>query len=822
MPESPSIPRRKAGDNEFSFERLRSEAIGYIEEVSGSVWSDYNLHDPGITILEQLIYAITDLGYRCDFPVQDYLTNAKGELDLEAQALHPAHEILTCRPTTPADYRKLLLNALPEIDNLWFDELTRSADDGENARPVRGLYRLALKLAQDVRPEHHDAIEQKIREIYRGARNLCEDLGEVVVTDNLAYELHAQIEVSGAYNPAAILADIYFRCERFIAGSPAITTYDQIDVEGSSLDRLFDGPYTERGFFLDDSDRRGQAGISVTALFAIVKQVHGVEQIKELYLRRHGQNYHDQIPAPGPDQAVDLAIPRTQRAIEVKLSRSDRALQVSIGEFEARYHEIRFKDFASRGTDQDRSLLYRPIEADARPLRRYFSIQDHFPAVYGVNRFGVPESAAAEVKGRVRQLKAYLLLFEQYLVNFLANLDSLDRLFSPETESQASYATQAVDARQVSDLDAVYPDEPEQVFREISAGFDNFVERKGRLLDYLLALYGERFNQRSLRHFNYYYARDRVDHVILANKVAFLRDIVALGRDRGAAADYLAQQGTATSGLARRAALLLDFVQPEWLTGVFEDAGLELVAHAQLEDRLGDGDILRVIGTGELEAAQPAQAPGGADRSPQQLRARLGATALLDRGMLSETLLTEGIDIRHYRIGRGPDGENFSLYFELEPGRFWQLGRFDDESTATRAANDLRQYLLRLNRHSEGIHLVEHLMLRPRLDSSASLDAEFYSFRISAVMPAWTRRCREADFRNLVSETLRLNAPAHLLVRVYWLEFEQMRAFEDLYRGWLEALRYGDDETQDHHARSVADFIRAADTRQDRKERSTP
>ena len=101
MPESPFIPRRKAGDNELAFERLRSEAIGLIEEVSGQVWSDYNLHDPGITILEQLIYAITDLSYRYEFPIQDYLANEKGEVNYKAQALHQPHEILTCRPITP-------------------------------------------------------------------------------------------------------------------------------------------------------------------------------------------------------------------------------------------------------------------------------------------------------------------------------------------------------------------------------------------------------------------------------------------------------------------------------------------------------------------------------------------------------------------------------------------------------------------------------------------------------------------------------------------------------------------------------------------------
>ncbi len=827
MPESPFIPRHKVGANELGFERLRREAIGLIEEVSGQVWSDYNLHDPGITILEQLIYAITDLSYRCEFPVQDFLANETGEIDHQQQALHLPHEILTCRPTTPADYRKLWLNALPVIDNLWLDELESQEDqlansngEAESSDPVRGLYQLAVKLAQDVDPERHNAIKGEIRRIYRGARNLCEDLEDVVVVDNLDYELSAEIEVGGAYSPAEILAQIYIDCARRVASSPAITTYDQIDTDNDSLDQLFDGPYTEHGFFLGDDNSR-QSGFPVSSLFAVVNQIRGVEQVKGLYLSRSGKDYYDQIPAPKRDQALDLAVPQSQDRIRVKLTAKGRELPISIDDLRARYDEIHFKEFASRQTEQNLSMLYRPIEADTRPMQLYFSIQNQFPAIYGVNRFGVPASAAPEVKGRVRQLKAYLLIFEQYLVNFLANLDSLDRLFSAETESKTSYATQVLDPQQVSDLDAVYPNEPAQAFRDISAKFDNFNQRKGRLLDYLLALYGERFNQRSLRHFNYYYGKDEVDDVILANKVAFLRNIVGLGRDRGAAADFLADNGQPVSGLAQRAALLLDFAQPPlWPTEACATAGLELCAHSELRDRLGDSDALRTVAADQIETGQyapPAQAARTADQPLEQMRDRLENIVLLNQGLLSEALLTQGIDIQNYRVGRDSPAEKFRLYLELDEAQFWQLGQFDDEDAAARAANDLRCYLLQLNRRSESIHLIEHLMLRPRQASAGTPHGEFYSFRLSAVLPAWSRRCRNRHFRNLVCETLRLNAPAHVLVEFHWLEFEQMRAFEDLYQSWLDAMRAGDDATHDRHARPLVDFILAAETSGDEK-----
>ena len=46
---------------------LRDEGIKAIAKLAGNRWTDYNSHDPGITILETLCYAITDLSYRLAF-----------------------------------------------------------------------------------------------------------------------------------------------------------------------------------------------------------------------------------------------------------------------------------------------------------------------------------------------------------------------------------------------------------------------------------------------------------------------------------------------------------------------------------------------------------------------------------------------------------------------------------------------------------------------------------------------------------------------------------------------------------------------------------
>ena len=56
----------------MDFQKLKKEGIYLAQELSGDLWTDYNDHDPGVTILENQVYALTELSYKTSFPVEDY------------------------------------------------------------------------------------------------------------------------------------------------------------------------------------------------------------------------------------------------------------------------------------------------------------------------------------------------------------------------------------------------------------------------------------------------------------------------------------------------------------------------------------------------------------------------------------------------------------------------------------------------------------------------------------------------------------------------------------------------------------------------------
>ena len=116
---SPSPPMQKSMD----YAALRQQGLDYIQQLAGKLWTDYNLHDPGVTILEAICFAITDLGYRANYEIEDILTE-KPDTATPLKQFFPPAEILTCNPLTATDIRKLIVG-ITGVRNAWLEKNTK-------------------------------------------------------------------------------------------------------------------------------------------------------------------------------------------------------------------------------------------------------------------------------------------------------------------------------------------------------------------------------------------------------------------------------------------------------------------------------------------------------------------------------------------------------------------------------------------------------------------------------------------------------------------------------------------------------------------------
>jgi hypothetical protein len=113
-----TIPKKKSQPVAMDRQRLYAIGLDYVQRLSSQIWSDYNVHDPGITTLELLCYALTELSYRASLPIEDLLVSKSNNAEEMKNQFFTARQILPNRPLTLLDYRKLLID-IEGVKNAW-------------------------------------------------------------------------------------------------------------------------------------------------------------------------------------------------------------------------------------------------------------------------------------------------------------------------------------------------------------------------------------------------------------------------------------------------------------------------------------------------------------------------------------------------------------------------------------------------------------------------------------------------------------------------------------------------------------------------------
>src|SRR5690349_14819255 len=204
------VPPRNPG---LDYYALKAEGMELVQQLAGEIWTDYNESDPGVTILEQLCYALTELSYRAEIPLEDLLIPLPGgHIHAREQALFPPKRILPCNPVTIDDYRKLIVDRVPQVANVW---LVPRCVDG-----VDGLYEIDL-YCPGIDPcppgEEEKAVVEAVKRVYCRHRGLCEDLEAIRMLCDLPTRVSAIVTIADAPAPETILAGILFNLGLFLA-----------------------------------------------------------------------------------------------------------------------------------------------------------------------------------------------------------------------------------------------------------------------------------------------------------------------------------------------------------------------------------------------------------------------------------------------------------------------------------------------------------------------------------------------------------------------------------------------------------------------------
>ncbi len=810
MTETLFIFREDHDNDPLSFTSLRRLGIEYAQRASGELWTDFNDHDPGVTVLEQAIFALTELNYLLDRPIIEHLVG-DGTRHWHRSGLQAPEAIYPCRATTLSDIRILLLDAIPQIQDVWVTRV--KAENGSRLELLLHLREQGNMTRARVH-ELETTVYAQVSALMSANRSMCETKPDIQFVSEANVQLHASVELDDAANAPDVVASIYLQCRKHLETPLNRLSLSEAKAKGYTAEAVFTGPKTRSGYFSADPEmpkkEEEPQHIPVASFYANLRQLPGVKKVHYVRFYWHGHDVGTSLPLREKNVVTQIAMPVEDDQIHVIATRNGRQIPVGIDELSVKADQIFFRNKAQLKRVETGKDIFPLPAVKPNALGPYHSIQNHFPAVYGVGHYGLPKTASADTQLKSTQLKGYLGLFDQRLSYMHQLIGHLNQVFSIDflsDESSFHDLTKAGIQNYETLQRSVQTGERYSVFAE--QGINASMEQHSRLLDHLLSLYGEEVTGDAMAHFNPYFPEQEVRQRLLRQKMRMLDAIVEITQNRTAPVDLyrLQWRGEPLTGFLKRCALLLDVHELSFgsVANRLLQSGFEFGKDDDETWRKLRSDIagLRASNT-DSELGEPVPWQKVDEQTLQTLIRQLREqwpTVFAGKGQgLPGWLFRSAATQSNFRLVRATDDAGVRVVLWNRDAQssddrsetLYSLGTFSSTDEAVSAVNTLRSALVQMNLASEGLHLVEHPLLRSVAGFKPLEDLEKafgFASQCSIVLAGWSARCADLHFRQYAQELIRQQAPAHVFVHVIWLDFADMATFESLYARWVKAYR---------------------------------
>jgi hypothetical protein len=652
-----------------------------------------------------------------------------------------------------------------------------------------------------------DEVIAEARMKLHDTRNLCEDYCSVKAVQVQDIAICADIEVEPSVDIEAITAEAFNVIDQYF--SPDIRFYSLKELldKGVAIEDIFEGPALTNGFI--DNEQLASTNLKqfvyASDIINLLMDIPGIKAV-----RNFSFSAYDDDGRAGATKAWTIAVAYNHQP----------RLYVEASKFLVFKNELPFLP--------DRSELYDTLEVikarNVQPkypgmentlrfpkgtwsdLTEYYPLQYSLPLTYGVGMDGIPGLVTEERIAQAKQLKAYLMFFEQMLVNYLQQLANIKELFAVDSNVTQTYFSRLLTNKEIEGVEDLYKDLDAGLLQELSENNSGFLDRRNRLLDHLLSRFAEQFNDYALMLYSYQQEKTIADEQLIKNKVEFIKDFPVMSSNRGKAFNYkdpaLVCDNENVAGLKLRIERLLGISQFEDHFELYEESDTDGVSHERrwrLKDE--NGKIYLSSSTRYVDVT---------------------LDAANEKAMLEIREVRKYItDINRYEI---KEGIKFTVNLLDTTGEVIATRKqpFATRELAEAAVAEIIEYGRRILAE-EKIFIVEHILLRPNkqtaeypyTDPLLSIcvpdDCDFcgeddpYSHRFTIVMNGEEGLANSGiDFRRFAEKTIREQAPAHLGLKICWVSSEQLIEFEKRWCAFLKEKAKAETDAAELNTKLVA------------------
>ncbi len=409
---------------ELNFKLLKAQGLAYIQKHSSTEWSNLNPSDPGVTILEELCYAFTELGYCTDFPIEDVLTNAKGELTVKNQFFLP-QEILTTSPITIADYTKYTIDSVSGIKNAIVKQNIATG------KCISGLYTVFLQI--DSNFENPRITNNPFLDAYY-ALNSSRNVGEAFAVPGelkvINYKVIGELTITQGYDVNIVTAAINQKVNNYVFPEIRQVGYDALEKEGIPTNTIFNGPKLKKGWITTESIQAKKDSIHTFEITKIIQSVTGVAAVTNISFKKDGINTDIATCEENQIIAFNFLAATKNQLEQFEISSQGKNITNTL-------HSALVTEFSNLKEVNTNIQAVTTVEmapeipsGNYRDIANYYSIQNTIPELYAVGLNATNDKTPAYKVAESRQLKGYLTLFDQVLTNQFSQLANVGTLFS--------------------------------------------------------------------------------------------------------------------------------------------------------------------------------------------------------------------------------------------------------------------------------------------------------------------------------------------------------------------------------------------------------
>jgi hypothetical protein len=690
-----------------------------------------------------------------------------------------------------------------------------------------------------------DDIISDVRHTLHANRNLCEDYCTIKAIQTEEVALCADIDVTPDADIEKVMAQIYYLADQYMSTDVKFYSLKELLDAGRTTEDIFDGPVLSNGFIDNDQLETTQLKtvLHSSDLINLIMDVPGVAAVRNFTLVKYDR---DGNRSEAQSWSMNIAFNHQPRLY----LEGSRLVAYKNG-LPFLPDRLELSDTLQVIKGQNIQPKYALTDLDiAVPAGTYYSLDEYYPlqyslpATYGVGEAGLPATATAERKTQAQQLKAYLLFFEQLLVNYLQQLSHVKDFFSLDTNVNRSYFTRLLSDADIAGVSGFYDTNTGNINQSILDGLTEsdttFLDRRSRFLEHLLSRFAEQFTDYTLMVYSLSDNKKLADRTLINDKIAFLRDYPFISSNRARAVDYknpdMVCNAGNVAGLQRRIERLLGFEGiGGYISFVKDYSRRPVVNRWQLADDNGNVLLLSEQTYSSLPQNDLAEKIAEVVRETLvYLRLSSSYNVELMGGMRVVVRDVHDATVAYSR-------QTFTTVEEAQD--------FIDKTVAFVNYID----------NSQRIHVVEHLLLRPRNwttktieffqeasrpydpfnipSSGANLgpvlyvdgngpefgsggdfpvkyphdslaygpdqllpicippdcntcgDEDPYSFRMSIVMNGEVGMASSSlEFRRFAEETIRMETPAHLGLKVCWVSTESLNEFGAAFCAWQQEI----------------------------------